>query len=95
MPYDALPFLIPVIVLVLIAVAVSYAIVHLKRLDNRLHEIDPGIGTVRRLYFYIVSFAALLMAANGLVQIIRYTSSPCSAATSYRVRRLGWLSECL
>ena len=33
---------------------------------------DPGIGTVRRLYFYIVSFVALMMAANGLVQIGQY-----------------------
>ena len=33
---------------------------------------DPRIGTIRRLYFYVVSFVALMMAANGLVQIGRY-----------------------
>ena len=27
---------------------------------------DPGIGTVRRLYFYIVSFVALMMTATGV-----------------------------
>ena len=30
---------------------------------------DSGIGTVRRLYFYTVAFVALVMAANGIVQI--------------------------
>ena len=33
---------------------------------------DPGIGTVRRLYFYFVSLVALMMAVNGLVQIVRF-----------------------
>ena len=33
---------------------------------------DPGIGTVRRLYFHIVSFVALMMATNGVVQIAQY-----------------------
>ena len=33
---------------------------------------DTGIGTLRRLYFYAVSFVGLIMAANGVVQIIRF-----------------------
>ena len=34
---------------------------------------DPGIGTVRRLYFYVVAFVSLMMTATGvlfLVQVI-------------------------
>ena len=42
-----------------------------KRRGGALRS-DPGIGTLRRLYFYVVSFVALMMAANGVVQIGRY-----------------------
>ena len=35
-------------------------------------QVDPGIGTARRVYFYVVSFVALMMAANGVVQIVQY-----------------------
>ena len=61
----------PLVVLAIIG-AVIYAIVQRVRRGRRLERQDPGIGTVRRLYFYFVSFVALMMAANGLVQIVQY-----------------------
>jgi len=64
-----LPFLIPVVILA----AAVYSIVRHQRLERRFGVTDPGIGTVRRLYFYTVAFASLVMAANGVVQIVRYT----------------------
>ena len=54
-----------------IIAAVVYVIVQRRRRDTS-EMVDPGIGTVRRLYFYTVSFVALMMAANGLVQIAQY-----------------------
>ena len=35
-------------------------------------ESEPGIGLVRRLYYYVVSFAALMVSANGVVLLIGY-----------------------
>ena len=63
-----------IVPLFLIAVigAIVYAIVQRRRGHDSLEPVDPGIGTVRRLYFYAVSFVALMVAANGLVQIERY-----------------------
>jgi len=52
--------------------AIVYAIVQWRRRQAPLESVDPGIGTVRRLYFYLVSLVALIVAANGLVQIERY-----------------------
>ena len=60
---------IPTLIFLILVGAVVYAIVAWRR---REHDADPGIGTVRRLYFYIVSFVALMMASNGLVQIVRF-----------------------
>ena len=48
---------------------IVYGIVALTRRNRGLEESDPGIGTVRRLYFYLVSIVALMMAANGIVLI--------------------------
>ena len=56
----------------LIIAAVVYAIVQWRRRGSTPEAADPGIGTVRRLYFYTVSFVALMMAVNGLVQIVRF-----------------------
>jgi hypothetical protein len=52
--------------------ALVYVVVALIRRKREFAEVDPGIGTVRRLYFYVVSFVALMMAANGVVLIARY-----------------------
>ena len=34
-------------------------------------DTDPGIGTVRRLYFYFVAFVALMMTVSGIVLLIQ------------------------
>ena len=52
-------------------VYVVYVVVQRSR-TSRLETADPGIGTLRRLYFYIISFVALMMAGNGLVQVLQY-----------------------
>ena len=60
-----------VVFLALVA-AVVYGIVSLARRRRGFAEVDPGIGTVRRLYFYGVSFIALMMAAFGVMEIVRF-----------------------
>ena len=64
-------FLLPPLILLIVIGLVVFAIVSWTKRD-RTPEADPGIGTVRRLYFYVVAFVALMMAANGVVQIIRF-----------------------
>ena len=61
-------FFSPSLVFLALVGAVIYAIVRWRR---REHD-DPGIGTVRGLYFYVVSFVALMIAANGIVQIAQF-----------------------
>ena len=61
----------PLILLIGIVAAV-YVIVQRRRRTDPFEQVDPGIGTARRVYFYVVSFVALMMAANGVVQIVQY-----------------------
>lgn len=63
--------IVPVIFLALVA-AIVYGIVSLTRRRHGFAEVDPGIGTVRRLYFYGVLFVALMMAASGVMEIVRF-----------------------
>lgn len=35
-------------------------------------DTDPGIGTVRRLYFYVVAFVSLMMATSGIVMLLQF-----------------------
>ena len=58
-------------IVVVIAVVVVVAIIQRRRRGSQ-RDVDQGIGTVRRLYFYVVSFVALMMAFNGLVQIVQF-----------------------
>ena len=67
--FEFVPFLIIPIILLAAVVAAVYVI---SARRQRGIGGDPGIGTVRRLYFYAVAFVALMMAANGVVQIVRY-----------------------
>ena len=64
-----LPSLITLLTLVIPAVAIAYGIKALTSKGSRIPDVDPGIGTVRRLYFYVVAFVALMMAANGVALI--------------------------
>ena len=60
-------FLIPFLMVLAVIGAIVYGVVALARRRRGFQEIDPGIGSVRRMYFYVVSFAALMMAASGVV----------------------------
>ena len=55
-----------------IVAAIVYAIVRLMRRRPATGPDDPGMGTVRRLYFYTVALIALVVAVNGLAQIGRF-----------------------
>ena len=46
-----------------------YAIIQWRRRRGALEREDPGIGTVRRLYFYSVIFVTLMMSANGVMLV--------------------------
>ena len=50
----------------------SFGVVSLIRRNRGLEETEPGIGVVRRLYFYGVSAVALMMAANGIVLVCEF-----------------------
>ena len=63
--FNILFFFPPIIFLAVIA-GVIFLVVNLRRRRSR---IDDGIGTVRRLYFYTVSFVALMMSANGVMLV--------------------------
>ena len=63
--FNILFFFPPIIFLAVIA-GVIFLVVNLRRRRSR---IDDGIGTVRRLYFYTVSFVALMMTANGVMLV--------------------------
>ena len=52
--------------------SVVYGLTALARRGRGLEGADPGIGTVRRLYFYIVSFVALMMASNGITLVTAF-----------------------
>ena len=59
--------LIPLLVLGAVIGAVVYGVMAVTRRRRDFGEVDPGIGTVRSLYFYTVSFVTLMMGVNGVV----------------------------
>ena len=61
----------PVVAVAVAAVAVYMAVRH-RRGEDRLGPADPGVGATRRVYFYAVSFASLMMAGNGIVLMLHY-----------------------
>ena len=64
--------LFPLLILAAIVGGIVYGIVILTRRGRDFGEADTGIGTVRRLYFYTVTFMALIMAASGVTEIAHY-----------------------
>jgi hypothetical protein len=60
-------FLIPFLLVLAVIGAIVFGLVALVRRRRGFQEVDPGIGSVRRMYFYVVSFVALIMAASGVV----------------------------
>ena len=74
---DVLPFAFSILgsfifFLVLIGLVAYGIIVWRRRASERVQDADqdPGIGTVRRLYFYIVAFVSLMMTVNGISLLI-------------------------
>lgn len=58
----------------LIALIIYGIMVWRRRASERAPEedADPGIGTVRRLYFYVVAFVSLMMTASGVVMLLQF-----------------------
>ena len=52
-----------------IIAAIVYGIRSVTKRRRDFAEVDTGIGTVRRLYFYTISLVALLMSSYGIVVI--------------------------
>ena len=44
---------------------------------------DPGIGTLKRLYFYGLSFAAMIVAASGAVVLVDYGADRAVSTTIF------------
>ena len=61
-----------VIPLLVIVGGLVYGVTVATRKRRGFVEEDPGVGTVRRLYFYVVSFIALMVGANGLALAAAY-----------------------
>lgn len=56
--------------LIIIAIIAAIALVVRRRREGETSE--PGLGTVRRLFYYIIAFVALMLAANGVAQLLDY-----------------------
>ncbi|MDP7532944.1 MAG: DUF5671 domain-containing protein [SAR202 cluster bacterium] len=66
MPIQAL---ITMLVFFAVVAGIVYAIYAGLSMRNHRRRIDPGIGTVKRLYFYVVAFVTLMMAVNGVILV--------------------------
>ena len=60
--------------IVIIGLIIYGIIVWRRRASANSQEADqdPGIGTVRRLYFYVVAFVSLMMTVTGVVMLIQF-----------------------
>ena len=69
--FGILGLLVPI---ALIALIIYGIVVWRRRASEHAPEedTDPGIGTVRRLYFYTVAFVSLMMAASGVVMLLQF-----------------------
>ncbi len=55
-----------------IIAAIVYGVLKLVRRRRGPSDADPGVGTVRRLYLYVVTLVALTMSAAGVVFIASF-----------------------
>ncbi len=72
---EILAGLIQLLVPLLIIGGIVAAVVTWRRREGDLEpetEADRGIGTVKRLYFYVATFAYLMVASVGVVLVARY-----------------------
>ena len=58
--------------------AMVYGLLSITRRSTT--SVDPGIGTVRRFYFYSVAFVAVMLAANGFALFIGQILSSISSS---------------
>jgi hypothetical protein len=63
--------IIPYLIMLIVIGLIIYGVVSWRKREQ-VTEVDPGIGTVRRLYFYTVSFVSLMMAVNGVILMLRF-----------------------
>ncbi len=64
-----------IIPIAIIALVVYGIIVWRRRASEQEQDADdpdPGIGTVRRLYFYAVTFVSLIAATSGVVMLLQF-----------------------
>ncbi len=66
---DGIFSLVSLLIPIAIVAAIVYGVVSLTKRRRTTPQVDPGIGTIRRLYFYGVALAALIMAANGIALV--------------------------
>ncbi|MFQ5860694.1 MAG: DUF5671 domain-containing protein, partial [Dehalococcoidia bacterium] len=59
---------------ILVIVGIIAAIVALVRRRGGVVEEEPGIGTVKRLYYYGLSFVALMVAASGIALLVDFVA---------------------
>ena len=62
--------ILPLLVIVVI-IAVVVVVVVVVRRHNSVED-EPGVGTLRRLYHYGLSFVALMVSASGAVMLVDY-----------------------
>ena len=69
--FGILGSLIPIVIIGLIIYGI---VVWRRRASEHAQDddTDPGIGTVRRLYFYLVAFVSLMMSVSGIVLLIQF-----------------------
>ena len=73
-------FIAPIIfaaIFVGVIAAMIYGLVSITRRSTT--SVDPGIGNVRRFYFYSVAFVAVMLAANGFALFIGQTLNSISS----------------
>lgn len=73
--------------LVLIAAVVVAIVVGLRRIGGETNE--PGIGTIRRIFFYGLAFVGLMLAASGVAKILNELLAALSMSDVFQSSSFG------